>query len=341
MYSQSSSQDTRHIIESSLIGASPAFVMATRAIQRIAAHDATTLVHGETGTGKELAARAIHYLSARGNRSFVPVNCGAIPESLIESELFGYDKGAFTDAKTAKPGLVSLAQGGTLFLDEIECLSPKGQVVLLRFLQDHTFRPLGGKSQSADLRVLAATNRDLMQMVQAGEFRLDLYYRLTLLTLVMPPLREREGDPELLASHFLELASERYKVAVKKIHPKTREWFGRYSWPGNVRELENMVYREVLLSEGDTICIDREPISEDGGGSHCPAMDRRRPAWLGLPYQRAKAQAVLDFDQSYLSGLLAQARGNVAAAARLAGKERRTFDRLLQKSGIDKNLYRD
>lgn len=341
MHSQPASQDARHAIESGLIGASPSFLQATRAIRRIAAHDATTLVHGETGTGKELAARAIHYLSARGNCSFVPVNCGAIPESLIESELFGYERGAFTDAKTAKPGLVSIAQGGTLFLDEIECLSPKGQVVLLRFLQDHTFRPLGGKSQSADLRILAATNRDLMQMVQAGEFRLDLYYRLTLLTLVMPPLRQRSGDPELLARHFLELASERYKVAIKKIHPSTLEWFGQYTWPGNVRELENLIYREILLSEGDAICIDRESIPGDGDISRSPVIDRRRPAWLGLPYQRAKAQAVLDFDQSYLSGLLTQARGNVAAAARLAGKERRTFDRLLQKNGIDKNLFRD
>lgn len=341
MDSQLPQQVAWNTTESGLIGASPAFKKSVLAIQRIAAFDATTLVQGETGTGKDLAARAIHYLSARQNCPFVPVNCGAIPAELIESELFGHAKGAFTDAKAANPGLVTIANGGTLFLDEIECLSPKGQVVLLRFLQDHTFRPVGGKPQSADLRVIAATNCDLMQMVQAGEFRLDLYYRLALLTLVMPPLRERPGDPELLAHHFLAMGCKRYRISVKAFHPCTLEWFGQHLWPGNVRELENLIYRELLISEGDEICLSREPSSGDGAHDRRRNPDRRRMAWLGMPYKRAKALAVFEFDRIYLSGLLTQVGGNVAAAARFAGKERRTFDRLLQKNGIDKNRFRN
>jgi transcriptional regulator with GAF, ATPase, and Fis domain len=186
-----------------LIGLSPAFRDMVGLVQRIAQTDAPVLIEGETGTGKEVAARAIHYSGSRRDRPFVPVNCGAIPENLIENELFGHVRGAYTDAREPQPGLIALANGGTLFLDEVETLCPKGQVALLRFLQDLNYRPLGSRrEESADVRVIAATNIDLSELVHAKQFRMDLYYRLQILFLRMPPLRERTGDAALLAEHF-------------------------------------------------------------------------------------------------------------------------------------------
>ena len=320
------------------LGASPAFQTANVVIERIANCDATTLVLGETGTGKELAARAIHYLSARREYAFVPVNCGAIPENLFESEFFGHTKGAFTDAKGARPGLVVHADGGTLFLDEVECLSPKGQVVLLRFLQDQSYLPVGGRMQTANVRIVAASNRDLFQMVQAGEFRADLYYRLALLKLTLPPLRERTGDPELLARHFIEVGSKRFRVPTKGLHCSALEWFNSYQWPGNIRELENLIFREMLLSDNDEICIQSTPWSEmqiDRRGK----SDRRQGSWLDMPYQSAKQLALRDFEQRYLNNSLTQTKGNISAAARLAGKERRSFARLIKKHGIEKTRF--
>jgi transcriptional regulator with PAS, ATPase and Fis domain len=320
---------------SAFLGASPAFSAAVRAIERIAGCDATVLVQGETGTGKELAARAVHYLSARRDNPFVPVNCGAIPDGLFESELFGHCKGAFTDAKDAKPGLVALAEGGTLFLDEIECLSPKGQVALLRFLQDQSYRPVGGLLLMANVRIVAAGNQDLARMMQAGEFRRDLYYRLALLSFTMPPLRERTGDPELLAMHFIATGSLRFRVPAKPLHSSAIEWLSRYQWPGNVRELENFIYREILLSETPEIRTNGD-IPAGPTDNRRQRVDRRKPSWSGMPYQRAKSIVLKDFEEQYLVRLLTQAKGNVSAAARLAGKERRNFGRLLQKNGIDK-----
>src|SRR5512145_151026 len=178
-----------------MIGRSPAFRIADALMNKMCAYDAPVVIEGETGTGKELAARAIHYRGARAARPFVPVNCGAIPDSLIESELFGHRRGAFTDARTDKPGLVDLARGGTLFLDEVDALTPKAQVTLLRFLQDHQFRPLGGRSEEqADVRIVTASNRVLERQVEAGAFRIDLLYRIKLLHLTLPPLRERRAD---------------------------------------------------------------------------------------------------------------------------------------------------
>lgn len=323
------------------LGASPAFLAVARAIERMAACDATVLVQGETGTGKEIAVRQVHYQSSRCECPFVPVNCGAIPESLFESELFGYAKGAFTDAKSAKPGLIMHAECGTLFLDEIECLSSRGQAALLRFLQDQTYCPVGGRTQTANVRIVAASNRDLLQMAQAGEFRLDLYYRLALLTLNLPPLRERAGDTELLARHFIKISSERFGVSPKTIHPSTIDWFDRYHWPGNVRELENLIYREMLLSEKHEINIDTAPLYEQVGKCCQKSEGRRQSALLEMSYQSAKNQAIKDFEQQYLIGLLTQAKGNVSAAARLAGKERRCFGKLLKKNGIDKIQFQE
>lgn len=322
------------IAESAFVGNSPAFNATMTIISRIAHCDAITLIQGETGTGKELAARAIHYLSSRSDYPFIPVNCAAIPDSLFESEVFGHVKGAFTDAKENQTGLIEHAEGGTLFLDEIECLSAKGQATLLRFLQDQIYRPIGGKDQVANLRVLVATNRDLLAMTKLGEFRIDLYYRLALLKITIPALRERAGDPEFLANHFIKLGCKRFGINQKSLHPATVEWLNAYDWPGNVRELENFIYSKILLSEDDSI-VPGEAINSTFENPK-PQSDYKQENLFELTYESAKRQLVSNFEQQYLSNLLSRTKGNISAAARLAGKERRTFTRLLEKNRIEK-----
>jgi DNA-binding NtrC family response regulator len=304
-------------------------------IEKIAACDATTLVQGETGTGKELAARAIHYLGARAEYPFIPVNCGAIPDTLIENELFGHRRGAFTDAREEQRGLVAQADGGTLFLDEVDALSPKGQVTLLRFLQDLHYRPVGGqREERADVRVIAATNVNLGELARNGRFRLDLLYRLNVLSMPVPALRERIGDAELLAEHFIRIYSARYGRPVKPLHPDTRRWMRTYRWPGNVRELENLVHRAYLLSSGAEIKIDAAPAAV--ASEEIQLQDAQAVAF---DFNRAKALAIAQFEREFLSRALAETGGNVSLAARRCGKERRSFGRLLKKHGIDKSEY--
>jgi DNA-binding NtrC family response regulator len=295
----------------------------------MAACDAPVLIEGETGTGKELAARAIHYQSPRQDRPFIPVNCGAIPDSLIESELFGHRKGAFTDAKDNQPGLVTLAEGGSLFLDEVDSLSPKGQVTLLRFLQDQEFRPLGARQlEKGNVRVLAASNARLTELAQTGAFRTDLLYRLRILCLNLPPLRDRPGDVAFLAGGFLEACDQRYGFGRKTLHPETLHWMDRYGWPGNIRELENLLYREYLLSEAPILRIEAPAVMHTAprGGLDAHVGD--------LAFNQAKARAIEVFERDYLIGLMEAARGNVSLAAKLAGKERRSLGKLLKKHGL-------
>jgi len=239
-----------------LLGESAVFRDTLRIIERIASVDATVLIQGETGTGKELAARALHYLSPRHEFPFIPVNCGALPDNLLESELFGHERGAFTDAKQATRGLVAQAEGGTLLLDEVEAMTPRAQVVLLRFLQDHTYRPVGARRiASGDLRIVASSNVDLEEMVRRGQFRRDLLFRFGILNVTMPPLRERGRDAVLLAEHFLEHFAVRYERPRKRLHAGSVTWLLSHDWPGNVRELENLMLREFLLADGDVIRI--------------------------------------------------------------------------------------
>jgi len=300
-----------------------------RLVARMAACDAPVLIEGETGTGKELAARGIHYQSARKDRPFIPVNCGAIPDSLIESELFGHRKGAFTDAKENQPGLVTLAEGGSLFLDEVEALSAKGQVTLLRFLQDQEFRPLGARNmEQGNVRVLAATNASLSVMAEQGLFRADLLYRLRILCLELAPLRERKGDVEHLAAWFLDACDKRFGLGAKTLHRDAIAWMEQYHWPGNIRELENLLYREYLLSDGPVMQI--EP--PKGMNPLTPA--RRSVPSSELTFHQAKVRAVESFEKNYLSSLLYQAGGNISLAAKLAGKERRSLGKLLKKYGL-------
>ncbi len=309
-----------------MIGRSPAFLNALNLTRKIARCEAPVLIEGETGTGKELIARAIHYLGSRRDFPFIPVNCGAIPENLVENELFGHERGAFTDAKDAQPGLISQAHGGTLFLDEMEALPARGQVALLRFLQDRQYRPLGGKrTVSADVRIISASNADLAKMADARQFREDLLFRLNIMSVGLPPLRERPSDVPLLAAYFIERFSNQYGRRVKSLHPDTLAWLNRYDWPGNVRELENIIHRHYLLTDGPIISIPR-----------CPQTGAPPRA---VCFNEAKSQAIADFEKAFLTSVLADAKGNVTLAAKRAGKERRAFGKLLKKYAIDREQF--
>jgi two-component system, NtrC family, response regulator GlrR len=309
-----------------MIGASPAFTAMIQQVAKIARTEASVLLEGETGVGKELVARSIHYHSPRRQKPFVPLNCGAIPETLIESELFGHARGAFTDARTAHEGVVAQSNGGTLFLDEIDTLPNKGQVAVLRFLQDRHYRPLGqANEQVSSGRIIAAANRPLLSLVESGAFRSDLLYRLNIIRLRVPSLRERVSDIPLLVAYFLKSFCARYEMATKRMHPDSMSWMLAYHWPGNVRELESLVHRSVLLSDDDEIRLEEAQPEATTAGK------------VGLRYpdfQSAKAHAVNEFERTYLMQLLVQTGGNISAAARLAHKERRALGKLIKKHGI-------
>jgi transcriptional regulator with PAS, ATPase and Fis domain len=309
-----------------LVGQSPVFLAATRSLARMARFDVPILIEGETGTGKELAARAVHYQSARRNRPFIPLNCGALPEALVENELFGHERGAYTDARESTPGVVALAEGGTLFLDEIDALSTKAQIAFLRFLQDQRYRPLGGLAdRRADLRIIAATNQNLEELVEQGQYRSDLLFRIKVLFVSLPPLRLRVGDARLLAEHFLDQCARRFHEPRKRLGLEMLAWLDDYPWPGNVRELENLILRESLMTEGSVLVYPHAP-------HVAPAC--RSPASFSSSYARAKAAAVAEFDRRFLRELLIRASGNVTRAAADAGKDRRALGRLVKKYGL-------
>ncbi|MBL8350912.1 MAG: sigma 54-interacting transcriptional regulator [Burkholderiaceae bacterium] len=320
-----------------MIGRSPRFLQALALIERMARFDAPVLIQGETGTGKELAARAIHYQSPRRHAPFVALNCGALPEALIESELFGVERGAFTDARQARSGLVAAAEGGTLFLDELDSLPLRAQVSLLRFLQDFTYRPVGGTREcSGDVRIIAAANPRFDQLLRSGSFRDDLAFRLNVLLLAMPPLRERPGDAALLAEHFIARHAGHYGMPPRKLHPGSLAWMARHPWPGNVRELDNRVQRALLLSDDERLQLDPAAMAP------APTQDAPRVTPSGARcaalagYHEAREQALQQFERQYLEQLMAAADGNVTQAARLAGKERRCLGKLLKKHGLQR-----
>ncbi len=316
-----------------LLGSSAAFACALRMIEKLAKLSAPVLIEGETGTGKDVAARAIHYGGRRRNSAFVPVNCGAFPDSLFESELFGHVKGAFTDARNDQPGLVEVAHAGTLFLDEVDALTPKGQVAMLRFLQDGSFRAVGSRvERSADVRIIAASNADLDRLAEAGAFRSDLLFRLRILNLKLPPLRERGDDAVLLARTFFDICKRQHECRVAEFDESSCSWFSRYRWPGNIRELEGLVYRETMLCD-ETIL--RLATPEALAQERRRAADRRIASYRGMPYDAAKLLALEQFHRQYLGGLLDQTGGNVTRAAQVAGKERRAMGKLLKKYGVD------
>ncbi len=306
------------------VGESPAFLAAIKKIPLIARSDANVLITGETGTGKELSARAVHYLSGRASQPFVPLNCGAIPLELVENELFGHQRGAFTGASSAQHGLIHQATGGTLFLDEIDSMPPFAQVKLLRFLQDREYRPLGAaKMLQADVRVVAATNADVEEAVQAGKLRQDLYYRLSAITLQLPPLRQRRDDIPLLARHFVAQIASRLALRPKDISPGAMQKLLLHDWPGNVRELEHMMERAVALSERSE--IQRAELALPGS---CPAANPEG-------FQRSKAKAVAEFETSFVRRLLEGHQGNITRAAQAADKDPRVLRQLIRKHQID------
>jgi DNA-binding NtrC family response regulator len=315
-----------------LIGISPQFQKVVTKIHRMAKLDVTVLVSGETGTGKELAARAIHYLSGRADRPFVPVNCGALSESLVESELFGHERGAFTDAKSAATGLVGEAAGGTLFLDEVDSLGAKAQAALLRFLQDRTYRRVGGGGlRQVDVRVVVASNADLGTLAEARRFRKDLLYRLNVISLHMPALRHREGDAEVLANAMLQRFSHQYRLPLKRLHADGLTFIRQYQWPGNVRELENVMHREFLMCEESELRL-KESRSELMLGATGPVYVDSDVT--GVAFREAKAQAVAEFERNYVFAMLSRTAGNISHAARLAQQDRSAFGKLVRKYGF-------
>ena len=326
-------------VSGQLIGKAPVFRDALSRLPTLARADGTVLITGETGTGKELVARAVHALSPRAAAPFVAVNCGALVDTLLESELFGHERGAFTDAHARRRGLVAEAAPGTLFLDELECLTPRGQVSLLRFLQDRSYRALGSAvEQRADVRCVAATNAQLDGLVRAGTFRADLYYRVSVFSVNLPPLRERREDIVPLAEHFVAKHVTGAGPA-PRLSPGAVDALLACDWPGNVRELESAIARAVPVAQGDRI------EAPDLGLKAEPAAAR-----AGLPpmalltegessYKIQKRRVVESFERAYLHRLMADHHGNVSRASLAAGKERRDLGKLLKRHGLDPRQY--
>ena len=293
-------------------------------VRKVAATSATVMIYGESGTGKELIARAIHNLSDRAQKPFVSVSAGALPETLLESELFGYEKGAFTGAMTAKPGRFEMANGGTIFLDEIGDVTPGVQVKLLRVLQERSFERLGGtRSIEVDVRILAATNQDLQQLIVDGVFREDLFYRLNVVPIALPPLRQRAGDIPLLVAHFL----EKYHAGSKRIASNAMEAMVHYQWPGNIRELENTIERIVILSHEDEYSLADLPAEVRAGGSVCPPSSSA----FVLPEDGVDLEEVeLDLVRQALD----RAGSSVPKAAKLLGLTSKTLEARMARLGL-------
>ena len=323
-------QQRTHVLNK-LIGEAPSFVRVRDQLSRLSESDATVLISGETGTGKELMARAVHYLSSKAGFPFVAVNCAALPDTLLEAELFGHERGAFTDAHASRQGLLAQAANGTLFLDEVECLTPRGQGALLRVLHDRTFRVLGSSvERSVHVRFVAATNVDLSELVRHGAFRADLFYRLRVLWLDLPALRERREDIPLLTRHFMAKHARRAGT-MPVLSADASRALSDFSWPGNVRELENAITRALHL-------VDDGPIEPHHLGlstvSEHPA-DAAPVSGERLSLKESKRRVVLAFERDYLARLIAESGGNVTKAALAARKDRRELGKLLKKHGLN------
>ena len=313
-----------------LIGQHPLVERVHGLIRRVAGTEATCLILGESGTGKELVARSIHTHSARSDKPFIPVNCGAIPAELLESEMFGHEKGSFTGAVGSRAGMFQLAHGGTIFLDEIAEMSPVLQVKLLRVLQDHEIRPVGAdRSHRVDVRVVAATNKNLQLQVEKGLFREDLYYRLEVIPIDLPPLRERRSDVPLLVRHFLDRHNKKRQDVDTTITEEAMIHLWEYDWPGNVRELENMVERLVILSDDGVIRVDDLPANVR---SFISEKKIPRPVMgdEGLDLTRA----VEEFENRLIEEALRRTKGNKQAAARLLGLKRTTLVAKLRRRNL-------
>jgi two-component system response regulator AtoC len=312
-----------------VIGRSKQIVDVFKAVSMVAAKKSTVLITGESGTGKELIARAIHYNSDRRSKPFVVVNCAALPDTLIESELFGYEKGAFTNASQKKVGRFELAHGGTLFLDEIGELNLGTQAKFLRAIEQETFTRLGGTDEiKVDVRVIAASNRDLETLAKAGEFRPDLFYRLNVVSLYLPPLRERPEDIALLLDHFLRLKAQEHSMAPKSLSPEVVDFFTSYYWPGNIRELENLIERLTILTPHETIMLRDLPV---GMRSTDQTATLKEDVLSG---SRPLSEAVDEFERELIVKALQRTGFNQTKAASLLGTSRRILKYRIEKLKI-------
>ncbi len=322
-----------------IIGKSPAMLEIFDLIQRVAPIDADILLTGESGTGKELVARSIHTRSKRKEGMFVPIDCGAIPENLLESELFGYEKGAFTGASASRMGLLELAHRGTFFLDEICELSISLQAKLLRALQERCFRRVGGREEiRVGVRVIAATNQDIATEVREKRFREDLYYRLNVVRIHIPPLVERKEDLELLLNNFIDRYSHEFAKPIKSIEGEAKKALLNYRWPGNVRELQNVIKRAVILTRNEEIKLNDildEIVVQSGRGTGSGDSQTALPSFFGM-----RAQKMAKFEQDYLKELLTRFKGNVSQAAREARLPEGTFYRFLKKYNLKPISFR-
>lgn len=321
----------RNFHSSSIKGCSNCIAKIRDQVDQFSTANTTVLVYGETGTGKELVANELHCNSLRANNPFVPVNCGAFPNELIINELFGHERGAFTGAVAKQQGLVASANGGTLFLDEIDSLSSQAQVILLRYLQDQSYRPLGGsQEQTSDVRIIAATHCDLRNKVAQGQFREDLFYRLDVLRISIPPLRQRKNDILILARYFAEKFSRKLKRNQPHMTKAFEQWLESYHWPGNVRELENVIMRWMFGQLPTSFNPQVESRPEDLQAIEDFAQHRA----LKMDLKQAKAQVIDAFEKHYVASMLRLTQGNITQAARRAGKERRAFGKLAKKYNL-------
>jgi DNA-binding NtrC family response regulator len=315
---------------SPLVGSSPAMLEVYKLVARVSESKSTVLLQGESGTGKELIARAIHGNSPRRDKPFVPVNCGALPDTLLESEMFGYEKGAFTGAVGTKTGLFESASGGTLFLDEVGELGQALQVKLLRVMQDHEVRRVGGThSIKVDVRIIAATNRDLEQFVKEGKFRDDLFYRLNVVRITLPSLTERQEDIPMLAHYFLQKCATGTTTPVRGFHPDTMELLNRYRWPGNVRELENAIERAVSLSHGPLLTPDDLPTAIRQAPIDADAKPESPDATESV------CLTLEEVEKRHLVRVLKETKGNKVKASKILGIDRRTLYRMAERFGLD------
>jgi DNA-binding NtrC family response regulator len=319
-----------------LVGKSAVMQRLYETIQMAAKTELTVLITGESGTGKDLSARAVHALSPRSRGNFVAVNCPTVPENILESELFGYRKGAFTHATENRSGLFQEAHGGTIFLDEIGDISPSIQTKLLRVLQEKEIKPLGDtRSIVVDVRIVASTNQDLRAKIEAGQFREDFFYRLNVLPIRQPSLREHREDIPLIANYLLEKHCTLMQRPLKRISPELMHLFVEMEWRGNVRELENLIMRGISFSTDTDIRV------EDVGwtSGEAPARSERLDVG-GLGYKQAKQRHLETFNRDYLGGLLSSCKGNVSQAARMCGLERQALQQIMRRYGIRADEYR-
>jgi DNA-binding NtrC family response regulator len=324
-------QVVKHGSFEGLTGVSQPMQRVYTLIRQLAENSATVLLQGETGTGKERVARAIHNRSHRRGKGFIAINCGALPETILESELFGHEQGAFTGALRRKHGLIEQADGGTLFLDEIEEMSPALQVKMLRTLQEREVTRLGGDQViPVDFRLIAATNTDLRQLMERGSFRADLFYRLSVVVVDLPPLRARRGDIPLLTHHFLTVFAEKNGKPVREITPEAVMLLKAYSWPGNVRELQNAIEQAVLLGKGELIGAKDLPEYITSSAYQEGAVLEDGEDFYDAPLRTARER----FERQYLEKALSRAGGVVAEAARRAGIQRQHFYKKMKQYGI-------